>query len=573
VHEVRPVTSGCRLVLLYNLIRQGPGRQPEAPNYGDETQTISALLQEWTEALREPEHVEPLKLIYPLEHAYTPAELSFQTLKGADAGIAEIVAAAARQAGCDVHLALVSIEENGTAVQTGGSSRYRRGRYDDNDDDDDEFEIVEMSDRAATASNWRRRDGEASPLTEIPIHEDEFSPAVLFEDLEPDEEHFQEATGNAGASYERTYSRTALILWPREQLLAVINQAGLVVTLPFLEDLVGRWSSSGDVSIRERARELSLHMIRDWDLDRWYAERSNNITPVGRFLDALRTLDDTPGLTAFLTRLANRPGFDPGDCAPTAAALRVIPAHEASILAARLIESAAKSALAPCAALLNNISAAEPTLAKAAARVLVAALPGDSERGPAITLWQRDLIPPPELIVDLFTALGRIDPTLAAVSADHILEWPATYDFDTVLIPAVLRLRDIPETAAQPAVQRLRDTCLAHLDARIALPLAAPVDWQRNDSVSCTCRDCHALAAYLRNASQQVWTFPAAEPRRRHVESTIQTSRCDVNTATQRRGSPHQLICTKNQASYERRRKQRIHDIDQRASLLAPDAQ
>ena len=30
----------------------------------------------------------------------------------------------------------------------------------------------------------------------------------------PDEQHFQEATGNEGASFERTYSRAGFVLWP-----------------------------------------------------------------------------------------------------------------------------------------------------------------------------------------------------------------------------------------------------------------------------------------------------------------------------------------------------------------------
>ena len=155
-----------------------------------------------------PEPDEPLKLIYSLEHAYTQAEFGFGSLKGADAGLTPVVVEAARRAGCDVHLALISIEEEGMAEQVGGYDRYAR------DEDDGEFEVVEMNSRAATASHWRRPDGEPSPLTERPVKEEEFAPPVSFDDLEPDEEHFEEATGNAGATYERTYSRTPLVLWP-----------------------------------------------------------------------------------------------------------------------------------------------------------------------------------------------------------------------------------------------------------------------------------------------------------------------------------------------------------------------
>ena len=49
---------------------------------------------------------------------------------------------------------------------------------------------------------------------------------------------------------------------------------------------------------------------------------------------------------------------------------------------------------------------------------------------------------------------------------------------------------------------------------------------------------------------------------RSHVEDTIKRARCDLAVATERRGSPHSLVCTKNQASYERRARQRSKDIE-----------
>ena len=174
---------------------------PKAPNYDKEQEAIRTLLKRWAKAPRSPADGEPEKLIYTLEHAYTPAELGFGSLKGADAGIAEVVVAATRHSGCDVHLALISIEESGSAEYTGDYYPSRRGRYRDDDEGADEFKVVEVTDRRAVASAWRRPDGEPSRLTEIPIMEGEFSPPVSFEELEPDEEHFHEATGNEGASF------------------------------------------------------------------------------------------------------------------------------------------------------------------------------------------------------------------------------------------------------------------------------------------------------------------------------------------------------------------------------------
>jgi hypothetical protein len=61
----------------------------------------------------------PEKLIIPLEHAYTPAELAFDKLKGADAAVARLLGTAAPNAGCDLHLALLTIWESGSAEYNG----------------------------------------------------------------------------------------------------------------------------------------------------------------------------------------------------------------------------------------------------------------------------------------------------------------------------------------------------------------------------------------------------------------------------------------------------------------------
>ena len=271
VHEVLPVTDGCRLTLVYNLLRRDRGRKLEPPSYDAETARLAALLRKWGDGKTMPTGAEPSdgdtpeKLVYPLEHAYTQAELGFAALKGADAAVAGVLAAAAPQADCELHLALLEVEESGMAEYSGD---YRRGRGWRDSDDDDEFEAGEVSDRSVSLSEWRKPDGDTSALGNLPVEEEaELSPPDAFADLEPDEEHFQEATGNAGATFERTYRRAALVLWPRRRRLAVVCQAGLSATLPLLEDTLQRAdAATGDQreALRAEALELAGHMVEQW---------------------------------------------------------------------------------------------------------------------------------------------------------------------------------------------------------------------------------------------------------------------------------------------------------------------
>jgi len=589
VHEVLPVTSGYRLVLVYNLVRHGPGPVPEPADHAPQEDAVAGLLKHWVEAPRSPDDDDspdddwPEKLVFPLEHAYTPAELGFQALKGADAGVARVVVAAARRAGCDVHLALITVEESGPAEYTGyvrprgGASRNEEddddGDGDEDEDGDDDweddgddaegFEVLEVACRSVTASRWCRADGEPSPLTEIPVEDEEFSPPEAFEDLEPDEQHFHEATGNEGASFERSYLRAALVLWPHDRLLAVINQAGLRVTLPYLADLAERWAASGEGReslLWHQAHDLAARMVATCDMRHWYPRQDTERTDAGQILDLLTRLADIANLETFLAAFAGCGGFDLGDAAPIVEAIRLLPPERAAPLATRIVSGAAERALAACGRLLAHGAVLGQAVILDAARALVDALPCTL----ATDRWRRGPDVNPGFVVDLFTALTHIDVGLADRAATHMLAWPATYDFDAILVPAVGELLGLGES---DAVRRVRLACVAHLDARIAQPLEAPRDWGRPNNLGCACRHCAGLGRFLADPANARWVFKANEAERSHVEGTIRNARCDVDTKTERRGRPYSLICTKNQASYERRRTQRTSDLAIRERL------
>jgi len=101
-------------------VRAGKGPLPKPPDYAAEQQQAMALLRGWTLESGEQAGASqaPVKLIYPLEHAYTPAELGFAALKGADAAAAGVMVEAARQADCELYLALVAVAESGYAEHT-----------------------------------------------------------------------------------------------------------------------------------------------------------------------------------------------------------------------------------------------------------------------------------------------------------------------------------------------------------------------------------------------------------------------------------------------------------------------
>jgi predicted 2-oxoglutarate/Fe(II)-dependent dioxygenase YbiX len=575
VHEVLPITSGCRLTLIYNLRRQGRGRLPEPPNYDTEQTSVTALLRQWIAGKEAPDDDSPEKLIYPLEHAYTTAELSFEALKGADAAVAAVLVAAAPPADCDLHLALVSIEESGSAEHSGYDGSRRR-RWSDEEDEDD-FEVGEVYDRRETLSDWRSPDGSRPELGDFPFKAEELCPPDAFEDLDPDEQHFHEATGNEGASFERTYRRAALVLWPRERRLVVLNQAGQAVTLPYLGELTRRWADSGEgpeSPLWREAHELSGHMLRTWPRQvGWYPGSTAAHSDAATMLTLLSRLQDTARIDAFLAGLAAGV-YGKGDNEAMVRAAGLLPPERAAALIERIIAGHAAANFSACGDLLARSVAARVTGRPAdlcrAATALVEALPGDPAHAPQRDPWRQLLPVEPGFLVDLLTALGQIHAALADRAADHILAWPQTYGLDSVLVPAVLSLTGQAASRDVAAVQRLRTAGLEHLRARIAEPLEPPRDWARASDIACRCSHCSELSRFLADPDRQSWIFKAAETARRHVEDSIRRSGCDLNRATDRRGRPYSLVCTKNQASYDRRAQQRQQDLAHLARLEAP---
>ena len=442
VHEVLPVTAGCRVTLVFNLIRKGLGASPSPPEYEAEVSQVAALLGTWARSKievsgrsagsaedQQPSEDLPAKIVYPLEHAYTPAELSFEGLKGADAAVARLVSKACAQVDCDLHLALLNVWESGSA-QYNGIYRHRYGRSwrdepDENEhNDDSEFEVIEVLDGGKSLSEWRHPDGEATALGELPLLDDEVSPADALEDMELDEQHFREATGNEGASFERTYSRAALVIWPKVLRLTVINEGGPEVTLPYLADLLDKLQAYGAkprAAFKEQAEELASHMISAWSGRGWYERDRTEPTATGRMFELLARLGEPKLIEAMLDKLIAQDDHARADNAAIIEALDVLaPSRVAERLKA-IVKAHGVDALGASAALLAGAMkggfSKKPALLMPAAEALVAALPGDPEATPK-DQWGRPRIARPESVsvVDIVGIVDRVDEPYARVA-------------------------------------------------------------------------------------------------------------------------------------------------------------
>lgn len=122
MHEVRPVTSGYRLVVVYNLVQTSPGITQSAATVFGESIKLSKMLAAWHRGVKKPNVSAPAFLAYKLDHEYTEASLNLDSLKGLDKIKVDCLVQSCSQS--DVGIYLASCEK----MQC-GSCEYSKGMY------------------------------------------------------------------------------------------------------------------------------------------------------------------------------------------------------------------------------------------------------------------------------------------------------------------------------------------------------------------------------------------------------------------------------------------------------------
>jgi hypothetical protein len=316
-HEVKPIADGNRVCLTYNLglaekdrkHEKGKKRQASlaAPLHEREVAAAAEILKRTFRA-----GGAPTKLAWLLEHHYSAAGLSFARLKGQDAARVQVLSQAAESAACAAHLGIVHIEETGPAdphfdiYEHGG---WRSGWDDDDASDEEEelddeneaavtedFDVIEVSGACHYVDQWVDAQNRSVDFGKLPLKGDELLPAGALDNAAPDAQRLTEATGNEGASFERSYRRAALVMWPRNRSAYVLLQGGVRAVMPYLKDIAQRCRlPSASRAERAAARSIAGRLVRAWKreladpaelMDGEGPSRPDMITILGQLADA-----------------------------------------------------------------------------------------------------------------------------------------------------------------------------------------------------------------------------------------------------------------------------------------------
>ena len=154
------------------------------------------------------------------------------------------------------------------------------------------------------------------------------------------------------------------------------------------------------------------------------------------------------------------------------------------------------------------------------------------------------------MLVEAMLAVGA-EKSLARL-IDHALSCDK-FDLIEVHLAAMSLLEKTLGELSRPseAITRWVSHCRQKLAQRTLQAPQEPTDYRRTSKLSCNCRDCAALAAFLADPNQKQARFPLAKQRRQHMHRVIEAARCDCTHNTERIGRPFTLVCTKTTASYQ----------------------
>ena len=562
-HEVRPVTAGHRLSLVFNLcLRPGDDDTPRAaPDYTATVDRLAHRLAEWHRARDAAD-----KLVWLLDHGYSEAGLSFDALKNGDAAVARVLALAAERAECELYAALVHIEEYGIGEFAGSPDGWGW-----DGDDDADWEMGDVDDSQQWLDGWVQPDGEQPPFGKVELQPEELLPRGALDDVPPDDQWVHEASGNAGVSVERAYRRTALVVWPRSRTLAILGRADIAGAVAWVASGLDRNAEDTEApdASDERVRKLTARLIDAWPTGRHDEDAQGR----SAMLRLLRTTGDEDQAERFLQEVV-LPRYDGSENEALAVVVDMIGPSAARRFLLDLVGEHLRRRPTDSLALLRCLAETRDEAAGSAwagalrdtvrtvLLALPAALPPEPEPRIFVPTAQRPARFGDEAVDDLFTLAWRLGLAAeAATAADAVTAQPAIVTPDRTLPAALDRLLAEEGAAGGAAFALLWRHAADFLLARSEKHPEEPSDWTIAADVGCRCEHCRRLSAFCKDPVAQVARYPLRQDLRAHLHQVIDRRGLDIEHVTERRGRPYTLVCTKTRASHGRRLAEYAEDI------------
>lgn len=542
VHEVRPVRSGRRVTLTFNLLVTRDSEETQT----DPDEELARLVGEHfatpgTRRWSDEPMPAPDRLIVLLDHQYSERGLAADRLKGRDVEWVSRLRAAARQAGCLTALALGEVRQTWSASEDDRAWGYR---YDDDEDDeeyDDEspsYDVGELIEDEISLGWWKRAGVGGGERISLGVDESEVCAVTPTASLKPYQSEYEGYMGNYGNTLDRWYRRAAVVLWPRARDFIARAEADLPTAIAELDARL----NGGDDLDRSRADARQLVGLLG-------ASSAGLLAPL---LSVALAVDDADLACALLTRLGGEELS-----ADHAAALAAVAEQYGDAWTRRLIES-----WFPAGGYRHGrwewVGGALPGLASALRQVgahsVVSIVCRRIWTNVSVSIAAALTAGPRSRAASLASLVGPAEALFSAVEAELVEEFVASLAacHEGVLdleLPLARRLgEDAPSSLIADATRRLESV----LDAAPRFADDWSIAWS-----GCGCDLCQTLASFLSDAHATELDWPLRTDRRQHVRERLDSAELPVTHHTIRKGSPYTLRLVKQADLHEREAAQR----------------
>jgi hypothetical protein len=515
-HEIKPLTSGYRICLVYNLVQQTSEKKIQLTS----VETYSEQLAEILLKGQQEDNIEPHIIL--LGHQYTPENFSAYSLKLNDRLKAETLLRAADKAGAYAKMCLV------TSYQTGAAE------YDSEDDE----EMGEVDDDSLTIEHWLESD--LPGLTNIIFEENDLIASFELNEGDPIIKESTGYMGNYGPDVMHWYHYGAVVIWSKEinaELLPQQNTKNTLDWINYFNKNLKRVSKSEITAVdlllsaglknATRGENANFNAIADWAINRkdeafFLKQNLKSCQSYFVKIDAVYWL-----------KLANY--------FPTATTAKILQLVTTDINLEVIEQMLAVLRVFYTTDKLNQLVLQQ---IKNLPHYFSGLSKKSSQKEPPATRFVLD---------DLFWLENKVpqDESWVNQIAEIIAGYHEQKYFNHLLVPQLLAL-----TEKTRLTNKIIFICRQHLQERVDNKPQPPSNWRREMPLTTTHKkEWQLLKSFLESPDQEVFDYRKNQNERNDLENALRSVVIDVKTETIKRGSPHTLRITKTQAAYNNQMK------------------
>jgi hypothetical protein len=515
-HEIKPVLSGYRVSLVYNLIRKDEGAAIHAEPEGASIETLTNIIREH----QQEEDARPLIVL--LGHQYTPENFSAASLKLNDRPKAAALIQAASELGYHARLCLVSSFQEGTA--DGG------GYYDD--EDAENLEMGEIYNDGLSIEDWAA-DG-LPHLSDFSFEAEDLVAAFELNEGEPLMKESSGYMGNYGPDLTFWYHYGAVMIWSPELNVSLLAQQQTETQLEWIDYFAAHRDKISAAEL-DAARYLMATGFGDY--------RSNKSANMNRVAEWIIGENDRDFFTRISAAIAQS-YLSRIDTAHWLQLIRFLGEEESIALFGRILEDGSPLVLERLLDLLCALkeTGTAPQLLKSQLEALPESLAKALSR-------PSDKLGSAGLSSLLMLTQDYRQPPARTYELSHLLTRHADRNYIHYVLVPVLRKTD-PDLPLAAALRAWSRETLTDMTAARPHP---PADWRREvPPDEAYAYIWQTLRDFLESPAETSFDYRAVQRLRTEMETAINSVTIDLKMETVRKGSPHILRITKTQADFER---------------------